>query len=202
MAKDTTPPTIEQLAERIEQLTTRVDKSAQGTADKIAALLSRVEKMERDTHLPSDEQMQNAIGGAMNVISGLVRLAKDQLASSPLSPTSTAWRALHDHCAELLNLDELAEAQPAPRGPLVMPPRARGGAVPAPPSRPQDARQLAPMHGGTGGAVLASPVPQTGAQRSPQTGLAGSIRPDDIRNRPDVAAELDRLKNPANPPTK
>lgn len=168
------------------------DPTTKELATKLDELSAKLAGFE-DIKLPSDAELQGPLD---EIIRALVRLSKDSLASAPLSPQSSGWRALHDACAAFLGGEQLAEAVPAPRGPLTMPPRgeprgevvpplAKRGAVPAPRTRPD--------LGGTGGASLAPPTVQTGAQRQPQTGTAGA---GDIRNRPDVAAELDRLKAP------
>lgn len=194
MAKDDDKaPSVEQLHAQVAELR-RIADAQTKQLDTLGELINARSELQ----LPSDEQMSDAIRNAMAIISSLAQLAKDALASAPMSPTSTGWRRLHDACAAALGADELAEAVPAPRGPqspTVVPrgeirgeppkPRAKGGAVPAPSTRPD--------LGGSGGSALAPPRVQTGAQRQPQTGLAGA---GDIRNRPDVAAELERLKNP------
>jgi hypothetical protein len=195
MAKDDDKaPTVEQLHAQVVELR-RIADAQTKQLDTLRDLINARSELQ----LPSDDQMSEAIRNAMAIISSLSQLAKDALASAPMSPTSSGWRRLHDACAQALGFDGLAEAVPAPRGPQsptmvprgetrgAPPPRpAKGGALPAPPTRPD--------LGGSGGSKLAQPTVQTGAQRQPQTGTAGA---SDIRNRPDVAAELDRLKNPA-----
>jgi hypothetical protein len=185
-------PTPKDLADQLSRLIARVDA---GVAV-VKQLEDRIAAIETADKAISPSVSEDAISGALEVLASLAQLARDALASQPLSPTSTGWRRVHDACASAIGGDELAAAIPAPRGaqtPMMVPrgevrgepvpPLAKRGAQPAPSRRPD--------LGGTGGNVLAPPSVQTGAQRAPQTGTAGA---GDIRSRPDVAAELDRIK--------
>lgn len=110
----------------------------------------------------------------LELVDALRDVAKAELSKGP-GIAVNAWRQLYNVAADIIGDDQLARAVPVPGRPVMVVPPARRGAVQAP--------YPPPMAMPPGPRV---PIP-VGATSRP-------IKPSDIRSRPDVAAELERVK--------
>jgi hypothetical protein len=155
----------------------------------------------------NNERREDAVTSALEVLQGLRDVAVAELAKGP-GIASPAWRRLHNAIAKALGEEALGEAAPVRgRQPVVMPPGyrhaipAKNGAVPVRPDqtralvaapRAQARPEIAPS---SPAAVEPNPAPDEGTPAEPNPEPDGTPAIGDVRARPDVAAELERIRN-------